>query len=181
MTNSVSVTKTNESGREAKLQLHRWFPYRFSWIANEVSISLHHVYHTRWGISVPAWRVICVLAEFAPLSGKGVASETAMDVVQVTRAVNDLHRKRLVLRKEDALDRRKVSLELSATGKRLYEEVIPYALQLEEQLLDGLSGREREVLSSLLDRVHENTVRSVSGNVPEAAKRKRTGMRRRLS
>jgi len=139
-----------------KLELHRWFPYRFSWISNEVSLCLHHLYHASWGISVPGWRIISVLAEYAPLSAKDVAAETAMDVVQVTRAVNELFRKRLVLRREDAADRRRVSLELSASGRRLYQEVVPYARRLEEELLAGLSRSEREVLSSLLDRVQAN-------------------------
>ena len=163
---------------ERKLQLHRWFPYRFSWIANEVSLCLHHVYHARWGISVPGWRIITVLAEYAPLAGKDVAAETAMDVVQVTRAVDDLFRKRLVLRKVDPADRRRVSLELSAAGQRLYQEVVPYARQLEEELLQGLTAAQRETLSSLLDIVQANAGRlTVENGAPPKAARQRAKRR----
>ena len=143
----------------AKLELHRWFPYRFSRIANEVSLCLHHAYHARWGISVPGWRIITVLAEYAPLASKDVAEETAMDVVQVTRAVHELFQKKLVLRREDQVDRRRVSLELSAAGRRLYQEVVPYARQLEDELLHGLSVAERTSLAALLDRVQANAGR----------------------
>lgn len=144
------------AARQAALDLHRWFPYRFSRIANEVSLSLHKVYHARWAISVPCWRIITVLAEYAPLASKEVAAETAMDVVQVTRAVNDLYKKKLVRRREDPLDRRRVSLELSAAGMRLYKEVVPYARSLENELLRGMSMAERELLAGLLDRVQAN-------------------------
>ncbi len=143
----------------AKLELHRWFPYRFSWIANEVSLCLHNAYHARWGISVPGWRIITVLAEYAPLASKDVAAETAMDEVQVTRAVSELFRKKLVLRREDPVDRRRLSLELSAAGRRLYQEVVPYARQLEDELLNGLSAAERSALAGLLDRVQANAGR----------------------
>lgn len=154
----TAAPERSEDG-SPKLELHRWFPYRFSWIANEVSLCLHHVYHARWGISVPGWRIITVLAEYAPLAAKDVAAETAMDVVQVTRAVNELFRKRLVLRREDAVDRRRVSLELSASGHRLYQEVVPYARELEGELLQGLTKTQRESLATLLDRVQTNALR----------------------
>ncbi|MGV3569923.1 MAG: MarR family winged helix-turn-helix transcriptional regulator [Ramlibacter sp.] len=154
----MPVSKQNTEPA-AKLELHRWFPYRFSWIANEVSLRLHNAYHARWGISVPGWRIITVLAEYAPLASKDVAQETAMDVVQVTRAVNELFHKKLVLRREDQVDRRRVSLELSAAGRRLYQEVVPYARQLEDELLQGLSAAERATLAGLLDRVQANAGR----------------------
>ncbi|MET0311036.1 MAG: MarR family transcriptional regulator [Burkholderiaceae bacterium] len=163
------------------LELHRWFPYRFSRIANEVSLSLHHVYHARWGISVPGWRIITVLAEYAPLAAKEVAEETAMDVVQVTRAVNELFRKRLVLRREDPVDRRRVSLELSAAGHRLYQEVVPYAAHLEQQLLQGLTPAQQEALASLLDTVQANADRLSEEAAPASAKVKASGKRRPAS
>ena len=142
-----------------RLELHRWFPYRFSWIANEVSLCLHNAYHARWGISVPGWRIIAVLAEYSPMAAKDVAEETAMDVVQVTRAVNELAQKKLVLRREDAVDRRRLSLQLSAAGRRVYQEVVPYARQLEDELLNGLSAAERGILADPLDRVQANATR----------------------
>jgi len=163
------------------LQLHRWFPYRFSWIANEVSLCLHHVYNARWGISVPGWRIITVLAEYAPLAAKDVAAETAMDVVQVTRAVTELFRKRLVLRREDPVDRRRVSLELSAAGHRLYQEVVPYARQLEEELLKGMNKGQREALSELLDLVQQNAGRLAAENGTGTGRAKTPAPRRAAS
>ena len=164
---------------QRSLELHRWFPYRFSRIANEVSLCLHHVYHARWGISVPGWRIVTVLAEYAPLAAKDVATETAMDVVQVTRAVNELFRKRLVLRRVDPADRRRVSLELSAAGHRLYQEVVPYARQLEEELLQGMDAPQRDQLATLLDAVQANAARlsQLHGSPPRKA---RAPARRRL-
>lgn len=163
----------------ANLQLHRWFPYRFSWIANEVSLCLHHAYHARWGISVPGWRIIAVLAEYAPLAAKDVAQATAMDVVQVTRAVNELFQKKLVLRREDPVDRRRLSLELSAAGRRLYQEVVPYGRQLEDELLLGLSNAERATLAALLDRVQANAGRLTQENVEPLKAAARQPARRR--
>jgi DNA-binding MarR family transcriptional regulator len=176
---SVMPAAKQNTDEAIKLELHRWFPYRFSRIANEVSLCLHHAYHARWGISVPGWRVITVLAEYAPLASKDVAVETAMDVVQVTRAVNELFQKKLVLRREDQVDRRRVSLELSAAGRRLYQEVVPYARQLEDELLHGLSATERATLAGLLDRVQANAGRlALDHTAPQAAaptSRRRSG------
>lgn len=177
MPSNPSEKQVHSGKRPSTLELHRWFPYRFSRLANEVSLCLHHVYHARWGLSVPGWRVIAVLADYAPLAAKDVAAETAMDFVQVTRAVNELVKKGLVLRREDTRDRRRVSLALSASGRRLYQEVVPYAKQVEEELLHGLGAAQREALADLLDRIQGNIGRLAAIDADASGSARRTRRR----
>jgi DNA-binding MarR family transcriptional regulator len=93
------------------------------------------------------------LAIHSPLSAKELAVHTAMDQVQVTRAINLLHNMGMISRRTDTLDRRKVILRLSQRGKDVYETIAPYAIEIERRLLADLTAAEVETLQNLTDKV----------------------------
>lgn len=131
-------------------QLENWLPYEFSYIANRVSATLAKVYTERFRLSVTGWRIIGVLANFAPLSAKELAERTAMNQVNITRAITALTRLRMVRRRVDREDRRRVVLSLSDKGVAAYREVIPVAMGIEAELLEGLSVEQRDILKRLV-------------------------------
>jgi hypothetical protein len=67
--------------RDAPLDLERWLPYQGSVVSNRVSACLASMYRERFGLTVPGWRVMAVLARYQPLSAKELAHRTAMDQV----------------------------------------------------------------------------------------------------
>ncbi|HEY0233369.1 MAG TPA: MarR family winged helix-turn-helix transcriptional regulator, partial [Dokdonella sp.] len=108
-------------------ELDHWLPYQCSIITNRVSSMLKRMYADELGIGVTEWRLLANLAAHAPLSAKELAGHTAMDQVAITRAIAILVKKKLVTRREDAVDRRKVVLRLSKSGATAYESVSPLA------------------------------------------------------
>ena len=144
------------NGSGSSIHFEQWFPYRFSWVANEVSLCLYGRYHSRWGLSVVGWRIVVMLAEHAPLAAKELAELTAMDPVQITRAVAELARLGFVARRIDRADRRRVALRLTSAGKAVYAEMLPYLQEVEVALLDGLKPGERAQLVELMDRIQAN-------------------------
>ena len=144
------------NGSGSSIHFERWFPYRFSWVANEVSLCLYGRYHSRWGLSVVGWRIIVILAEHAPLAAKDLAQLTAMDPVQITRTVAELARLGFVTRRIDRADRRRVALRLTSAGEALYAEMLPYLQDVEVALLDGLKASERAQLVEFMDRIQAN-------------------------
>jgi DNA-binding MarR family transcriptional regulator len=149
-----SDTKTLE---HARLDLDHFLPYRLSILSNRASDAIARHYSDRFGLTVPEWRVMAVLGQdsiLAPgLSARDVAARTAMDKVQVSRAVASLVEARRVKRDEDAVDGRITRLSLTARGQAIYDEVVPLALHLEEVFLSALSPQERETLDRLMTKL----------------------------
>jgi DNA-binding MarR family transcriptional regulator len=138
-----------------KLHLDRFVPYRLSVLANIVSMSIAQAYEREFGLTIPEWRVMAVLARYPNLAAIEVAQRTAMDKVAVSRAVQSLLSARRVARTYDRGDRRKSVLRLTATGRSVYSRVAPLALKYERKLLDALSTSDRRALDRLIARLME--------------------------
>ena len=133
-----------------KLELDRFLPYRLSILSNLVSSAIAGNYSERFGISIPEWRVMAVLAIEPDLSAAQVAERTAMDKVAVSRAVARLLARGSLERKIAPTDRRRSMLRLSADGERIYAEVVPIAQDHERVLLDVLAADDRLALERIL-------------------------------
>jgi DNA-binding MarR family transcriptional regulator len=92
-----------------------------------------------------------VLGRYAPLSAGEIAARTAMDKVQVSRALARLGARRLVARRADGEDRRRAALELTAAGRAVHDGIVPLARAKEAELLAVLGAEERMQLDRLLD------------------------------
>jgi DNA-binding MarR family transcriptional regulator len=128
------------------LELDRFLPYRLSVLSNTVSSAIAGAYQQRFGLTIPEWRVIAVLAINPGLSAAEVAQRTAMDKVAVSRAVSSLLRHRRIARQIARADRRRSLLKLAPAGERVYAQVVPFALAYERALIDPLTPRERATL-----------------------------------
>lgn len=138
---------------EQQLDLDRFLPYRLSVLSNRVSDAIAAHYSERFGLTIAEWRVMAVLGGSSGLSAREVAERTAMDKVQVSRAVASLVDARRVTKQDDANDGRITRLSLSAKGKAIYDEIVPLALHLEAVLLAALTKDERKTLSELMDKL----------------------------
>ncbi len=145
-----SDTKTLE---HARLDLDHFLPYRLSILSNRASDAIARHYSDRFSLTVPEWRTMAVLGQTPGLSARDVAARTAMDKVQVSRAVASLVEARRVKREEDETDGRITRLSLTTKGQTIYDEVVPLALHLEEVFLSALSPQEREMLDRLMTKL----------------------------
>jgi DNA-binding MarR family transcriptional regulator len=132
------------------LQLADFLPYRLSVVSNVVSQALSAAYSERFGLTIPEWRVLAVLAMAPDLSAAQVAEKTAMDKVAVSRAVGALLAAGRVRRRFAASDRRRSMLRLSAQGEAVYARVVPLALAYEQSLLEPFGAAERAALERTL-------------------------------
>lgn len=137
------------------LQLDRFIPYRLSVLTNTVSMVIASAYEREFGLSIPQWRVMAVLARYPDLSAIEVAERTAMDKVAVSRALQGLIDAKRVSRAFDKGDRRRSILRLSAAGQAVYTRVAPMALRYEAELLSALSPNDQRTLDKLLTRLME--------------------------
>jgi DNA-binding MarR family transcriptional regulator len=136
-----------------RLTLDAYLPYRLSVASNAVSGLIARAYEDRFGLTVPQWRLICVLAEDGGLTQGQIVARTVMDKVTVSRAAQGLLKRHLVARSDHHADGRSHVLALSRQGRGLYREIAPLALAYEASLISGLSPGEVELLKRLLSRL----------------------------
>jgi len=141
------------SNTDARLDLDHFLPYRLSVLTNRVSSAIARHYADRFGMTIPEWRVMAVLGQGGELSAREVAQRTAMDKVQVSRAVASLVTAKRVQRQADGTDGRVSRLSLTRKGSAIYDEIVPLALDLEAQFLDALTPGERVSLDKLLTKL----------------------------
>lgn len=133
------------------LELESFLPYRLSVLSNTVSGAIARSYSERFGLSIPEWRVMAVLGRYPGLPAADIAVRTAMDKVQVSRAVARLLKTKRIERVRDDEDGRVWRLALTALGRAVYAQIVPLALQFERRLTDALSAKERADMSKLVD------------------------------
>lgn len=136
-----------------RLVLDSFLPYRLSVLTNRVSAAIARHYSKRFNLSIPEWRVMAVLGETPHLSARQVAERTAMDKVQVSRAVQSLLAAKRLTRDTDKNDGRMARLSLSERGLTIYRDVAPLALQLEREFLSVLSEKERAAFDATLTKL----------------------------
>ena len=137
----------------APFLLERFLPYELSVTANKVSRLFAHFYAERFGLSIPEWRCLAVIGRYAPVAATAIAERTAMDKVKVSRAVASLRAKDLVRRGPHPADRRLGLLAFTAKGRRVYEQIVPFARRLEADLMAVLGPADRAALSAMLGRI----------------------------
>jgi DNA-binding MarR family transcriptional regulator len=149
------VSRIAPGGGEAEgvLKLDGYLPYRLSVASNAVSGLIARAYEDRFALTVPQWRLICVLAEDGGLTQVQIVARTVMDKVTVSRAAQGLVKRRLVTRAENKSDGRSHVLALTPEGRRLHAEIAPLALAYEAALIAGLAPEEVTLLKRLLARL----------------------------
>ena len=148
MTTNVKVPGVRMEG----LILDEYLPYRLSIASNAVSKLIARAYEDRFGLTIPQWRLMAVLAE-KPLTQQAIVARTAMDKVTVSRAAQGLVNRHLVGRAAHEVDGRSHLLALTEQGRELHAEIAPLALAYEAALLSGLTPAEVETLKRLLLRL----------------------------
>jgi DNA-binding MarR family transcriptional regulator len=117
-------------------------PHAFNVVSNRVSLTLQAMYSEQFGLSVAGWRILAILGTHSPLSAKTLAELTAMDQVSVSRAVEQLTSKKLVSRRVDTEDRRRVALRLTRRGEDVYNQVLPVLYASERALTSVLNDED---------------------------------------
>lgn len=132
------------------LYLKDFLPYRLATLAKEISAAFAQTYESRFGITIPQWRVMSALGNFPDCSASHVAEYSNLDKVQVSRAVTGLVEMGFVERSLDSRDRRNSVLRLSEQGQAIYLQIVPVARDFEARFIETLTPEETAQLDNLL-------------------------------
>ncbi|MCQ2148867.1 MAG: MarR family transcriptional regulator [Bacteroidales bacterium] len=97
-----------------------------------------------------------LLWNHGPMSQQKVADLLHKDKNSVTKFVDALEKKGLVVRQRDTQDRRSNTLVLTASAQAMKKEVKEAGISMLENLLDGIGEEELRNFLSTLDKLCEN-------------------------
>ena len=136
-----------------QLVLDQFLPYRLSLASNLVSDTVATVYEAAFGLRIPEWRLVAVIAETDAISQFEICRRTRMDKVTVSRAAIALAGRQLIERAPNPGDQRSHLLALSVQGRELYSRIAPKALAIEAQIFGGFKPSEIRAFVSMLERI----------------------------
>ena len=147
MSNATTAAMTN------RLVLDRFLPYRLSITSNLVSDRIARAYEALFGLTIPEWRLIAVVAEAHAITQAEIGEQTRMDKVTVSRAAIALVERGLLTRAPNPADKRSHLLSLADAGRTLYASVAPKALELEAKVFARFSASELDAFIAMLRRI----------------------------
>ena len=125
----------------------------------------------RHRLSLNEWRTMVVLASHPGVAAREVVDIVGLDKMSVSRAVAALVRQGRIVKRDDPHDARRARLELSESGRRLYEHIGTGGRAREQLLFAGLDAADRARLEGLVDRLIE-AVQSAPADVTAPAARR---------
>ena len=119
----------------ATLHLPSFIPFRLNRLGGAGSNYLSAIYREHFGLDVPEWRVLVTVGPERGCTAQYIAGSTRMHKTRVSRAIAHLEELGLMERTSSTHDRRAMELRLSKAGRRMYQELVPLALERERTLL----------------------------------------------
>lgn len=109
-----------------------------------------------FGLTPFHWVVLCCLWEEDGLATCRIGERLQQVGGTLTGVLDRMEERGLIRRERDRRDRRVWRIWLTEEGKRMETVLPPVAMQLREQAMTGISDRERELFSQLLDQAITN-------------------------
>jgi DNA-binding MarR family transcriptional regulator len=160
MTGAITAKKEPAGGLDpqaAPLKLEEFLPYQLNVVASLVSQALSRIYVDRYGIGVPEWRILVTLGQFETMTAKAIGAHSHMHKTKVSRAVVELERRKLLVRRENRSDRREAFLSLTPAGRAIYNELAPGALDFARRLFETVDPADRPAFERAVARLTERS------------------------
>lgn len=135
--------------------LQLFLPYLLNQAAEASSLAFTRIYKDRFGMLRTEWRVLFHLGIYGSLSAKEISERARTHKTKISRAVASLEARRYLKRSKLESDRRVEKLELTAQGRKVYEELRAEAQRYDAGLSAQMSDTERTILNKLLVRLSQ--------------------------
>lgn len=155
----------------SKLDLDDYLPYLLNRAGAKIADAFGRETR-RHGITLQMWRVLAALNQQDGQSVGELARRTSIEISTLSRLLDQMQKKRLLLRRRDSEDQRSVTVHRSAAALAITETLIPVALAYEARALEGLDRNEAKTLKVLLRRIYDSLDRLEEiGEAPKQAVR----------
>jgi DNA-binding MarR family transcriptional regulator len=107
-------------------------------------------------LTVDQWVVIDHIVPKETISQNELAEATAKDAPTVTRILDILVKKGLVMRQMADNDRRKFHIYLTEEGKKIHEQAFKVIAEFRKKSWDSLTDDDYDHLVRIMDKIHDN-------------------------
>lgn len=108
------------------------------------------------GTTFAAWTILATLTLEGPMIQRSLAQYLSIEGPTLSRHLETMERRGLVVRTRDGADRRAAVVALTDEGRTQYVEIESVALRSQERMLRGLSDADVAQLGELLERIRSN-------------------------
>jgi DNA-binding MarR family transcriptional regulator len=144
----------------SNLNVEDFLTFKLTRLSNALRNNLTKPYLEEFGLSLPEWRLLALIARFAPMRFSEVTTRSGMDKGQVSRTLRVMEKRGLTKlttirtrgRSAEALAA-PVMVSITAKGKSLYKSVLPVARARQAEMLLTLNQSERLALYDTLDKL----------------------------
>jgi DNA-binding MarR family transcriptional regulator len=105
------------------------------------------------GLTPTQWAALAKLSECGAQSQNQLGRLTAMDGATIKGVIDRLTVRKLTASRPDPEDARRLLIELTEEGHRVYRRAAPVAREITEKTLAPLAEAEQEILVELLRRI----------------------------
>ncbi|WP_342359446.1 MarR family winged helix-turn-helix transcriptional regulator [Terrarubrum flagellatum] len=130
-----------------------WLSFRVNYIAHHFN---HPIYQLIWRnhrLTQPEHVVLYALGLREGITAEDIVASSSRPKNTLSRAVNSLLRKKLIRREQNAEDRRRYHLYLSASGKAIIKDTVPRLVAREQLMAHALTPDEQATLESLMTKI----------------------------
>ncbi len=113
-----------------------------------------------YNITTEQWSVLAKLNEEDGVYQKQLGDYLFKDKPTITRILDVMEKKNLIIRISDEKDRRKTKVYLTQTGKDVVERLIPVVEDFQKNLTKNISEEETENLTQILKKLSENILQT---------------------
>ncbi len=109
----------------------------------------------RYGVTRLEWRIVAALVEGGSVAPSTLAERAHLEPARVSQTITRLVAKGLVERIELPGDRRRATVQASATGEQLYAQLFPQLAQINQRIVAALTEEEAAHLEHCLLKLTE--------------------------
>ncbi len=128
-------------------------------INNRVSKKMADIFNERlatFGVTRVQWIAMYYLLKYGVMSQKDLADRMDLKESTVARLVDRMESENLIERIKDASDRRVTNIELTESGRKRMEELLPEGQKMSDFFSKGITDEEIEVFKRVLDKFMKN-------------------------
>ncbi|MDB5946854.1 MAG: transcriptional regulator, MarR-family [Ramlibacter sp.] len=135
-------------------------------VANLVQAEVTSVYARQHDLTVPQWRLLARLNESAPMQLAQLCRTSFFDKAYAGRVLRPLEQRGLVQMRGDEAHRRRVIVDITASGRELARQIQPVARRSQMRLLEVLDTGERAALYTTLHKLLCATAKAGPREIP---------------
>jgi DNA-binding MarR family transcriptional regulator len=122
-------------------------------LSNTLALYSSRRYRQEFGVSLPEWRVMSIIASQDGITARDISRALATDKAWVGLSVKSLVERGYLTRSFDKEDSRRVPLSLTKRGKDMHDAIMAVARRRQRRLLAALPDGAADMLSASLDRL----------------------------